>query len=256
MSTIQSGIGFGVGTNVRIQVIDSERNELIKTINKHNKCKRGLVTGILRFLQGQYNLTYGRDDKEKIYHIDGAKEFIPCHIGVGDGGIILGDDGKPTYQIPRIPYTEADWNDNVNYSTNRLIREIDTGSRCKISRITDSTNDESAGDIDSIFIDAALPPGFCNMYDGGVAKITPASITEVGLFASNICGDTSLLASVQLTNKYDEDGIIKGTDILYVRPQDTVLIRWTISIIALGSDSILDDNPVDSDLGAISFVEE
>ena len=241
-----SDLGFIVTNNVNVRVIDTNTNEIVKSVSKHNKAKRNLVIGMLRFLLGHFNPSNRQGDTSKIYNISDAKNYIPCYIGVGDGGVVRKEGTiKPTFISGRIPELK-DWSDNVSYSNSKLVRELDTFSRCEIGKISDSTGEVSSGDIDSIYISAALPPGFCNV-DG----ITTMCITEIGLFADPIIGSTNILASVQLDNKYS-NGVPVSTDTLYVRPQDTVTIDWTISIIALGCDSIHHNE--DKDIEVDSYV--
>lgn len=237
-----SGMEFSVFNNVHIEVVDKGRNEIRKSLDIHNKASRNMVKGLLRFLMGYYTNSYRNTDKDSRINLEDAKDYIPCYVNIGDGGVIKDTNGKPTWINSRLPNMESTWNNYVNYSDTILSNELSTGSRVEIGSFTDSfsngdVKDAVFGDADQIVYSISIPPGHCNVYDTGDIKSTPCCGSEIGLFASSTPGRNDLLAKVKLTNRRTSEGATV-TDTLYIRPQDTVLITWTISILALGEDSI------------------
>ena len=230
----RGGLEFGVDSNVHIQVVGPQ-NVITKTIDVHNKATRQLVSGILRFIQGEFTPSNKRDSS--IIYASQAKKYIPCFIGAGTGGVILTDAGIPDYNDPDryLPKLTPEWmsDDNiVQYTDTKLAKEIDSVSRYDIGVIIENENNEYnsfAGDIQQIVYKTTIKPNYYNDMYNVTADIF---ITELGLFASNVPNDDSLLARV----------IFKTPETaLYIRPQDTLIIEWVISIIALNDCSQNDE---------------
>lgn len=262
------GLEFVVDSNVHIEVV-SPQKVIKQTVDRHNKATKRMVEGLLRFVRGEFNTSYERTKESEIYYKNDAKNYIPCFIGVGTGGIRLNSEGFPDIDSsnPRkppmepsstgegLPWWDADTN-YVKFTDRTLYKEVTDVSRQKISVLG---FDESAnvlsqiGDVEQIVYHTEIQPGTYNtIYNGEIKDIF---ITELGLFASNVPGAKDLLARVILKNEYEvtkdvdeQTGNIKETieptgktQILYVRPQDTIILRWTISIIALDDANFVDE---------------
>lgn len=250
---IKPSMEFVVDTNVHVEVL-SPQNVIRQTIDKHNKATKQLVSGLLRFIRGEFNTTYRRANENSVVYSEHAKNYIPCFIGVGTGGIKLVekelDDGTiievPDYDPtnrrnpPLTPIylngETIDWDsvDNkVNYLDTQLYKEVTDKSRYPIGVLQEEEQDEyntSAGDIQQIIFAADVSPSYYNNIYGG--ELTDIFITEMGLFASSDPTKEDLLARVVFNSK---------DTILYVRPQDTIVIKWTISIVALNDFGAVDE---------------
>lgn len=233
---------FAVDCNVDIKIV-SPQKIVRQTVHKHNKASKLLVTGMLRFIQGHFNTSYRRPNENFILHPEEAQKYIPCYVGLGTGGVILDSEGFPTHEPEqtRIPRLSEDWtssNNFVNYSDTRLRSEMSRSvSRVEIGYVPGETHEETAvvGDGDQFTLQVEIPPGHYNkIYKGVTSSIY---CTELGLFSGPVPNGDDLLARV----------IIKEPEnVLYIRPQDTVILKWTISIIALG-DSSEYTNPISSE---------
>lgn len=240
-------LGAEIFTNVEVQVVDKKRKIVRQVIKKHNKATRQMVTGILRFLMGNFNASTRNN---KPYYTD-TEQYIPCYIGVGDGGVVLDEEGYPVYDTEtRIPELASDWNEKVPYTSKKLKREfyvksqagatLITGSRSPIRKVGNTTQSTPAGDMDTVYFYCEINPGELNTFYGG----RPVILSELGLFASEIPNTEDLLAYVKLAN-YQEttsrgsvNEISDKTRTLYVRTEDTVIVKWYITIAAIGEDSI------------------
>ena len=252
----QPGSEFIVDSNVHIEVV-SPQHVIRQTVDKHNKATKRLVTGLLRFALGEFTTTYERTKESEILYRNSAKDYIPCFIGMGTGGIRLTDAGIPDYNLEnrRWPPTEAYWNsdDNkVKFTDTELEKEISVKkkSRVKIDVIgfeETTTEFSQTGDIEHIVLSTEIPPGYySDIYDN--ADATDIFISEIGLFASGVPDTDDLLARVIFKNNESD----ATTQILYVRPQDTIILRWTISIIALDDSNFVDEpTVVNTDEGQI-----
>ena len=259
MNGIESTMGFAIFNNVFIEVRNEQTGKIVKTVKTHNKATRKMVQGILAYVSGWFTVTdpikYEGSDKNwqdeynqkrPMYEPEVANQFIPCYFNVGDGGVEIDPQtGLPNYgDNVLVPPLVEGWNETVSYSSDRLVREyplVDAEGRKKIRKQSSTLIDsygvnydtDNPPDMDSIFFDCEMSPNQINpKYQGNGAYVT-----ELGLFASNICGTPDLLAYVKLGN-YEEDGVTK-TNALYVKPEDTIVIKWVISIAAIGKDNIV-----------------
>ena len=84
----------------------------------------------------------------------------------------------------------------------------------------------------------------------------PRFVTEVGLFSNFEKSENDLLAYVKLSNEKVE-GMWK-TDTLYVRPGDTIIITWYITVVAISDLSVVDSSEelVQPLIGEIEFSEQ
>ena len=241
MSVYNSFPEFSIKTNVDITVENRKRKIIRKQIVKHNKATRQLVTGLLRFMTGNFNAS---SRNSKPYYSD-TEQYIPCYIGVGDGGVVLDENGYPTVDTEtRIPTLTSSWNSTAPYIAKKLVREFFvntktnqptyTGSRTAIRKIGETyTNTTTVGDMDTVYFYCEIGPGELNAFYNN----QPVVLTEIGLFGSSIPNTQDLLAYVKLDNSTDEIGNVT-TDTLYVRPEDTVVIKWYITIATVGEDSL------------------
>lgn len=232
-----ASMGFSIINNVEIQVVNKDSRKIIKTVKTHNKATRNMVTGILRFVQGVFTKTDLKPDKP-MYDDDIAKRFIPCYFNVGDGGVILDDNGFPKTKdgYERIPDLDSNWNETVPYMSTNLIREFTmSGARTKIRKELDTLDNDSvpSGDMDSLYFSCELSPGTPNKDYSNHAVY----VTELGLFSGSIPNSDDLLAYVKLGNYVEDD--VQKTNALYVRPGDTIIVKWIITIAAIGRDNIL-----------------
>lgn len=221
---------FAVDCNVHIKVI-SPTGTVQQSVEKHNKASRQLVTGMLRFIQGHFTKSFRRGTST--LYADDAIKYIPCYVGLGSGGVVLDSEGFPIHEPeqPRIPLLTQDWSDVthfVNYTDTKLDLEMSRNvSRVELGFVSDSVHNLAAtGDCDMFTLSAEIPPGHYNkIYNG---KTSPIYCTELGLFSGPTPNSDDLLAKVIITDP---------VKVLYIRPQDTVKLTWTISIIALGDSS-------------------
>ena len=246
----KSPLAFQITNNVSISVLDKFGN-IRKEVETHNKCNRTMVTGILRFLSGHFTDTNCNEEAE----YDTAKKYIPCYFGVGDGGVELDttDEQHPFPKSipghPNIPKLVDGWDQEVNYLDTSLEREFfvladgtTTNSRTKFQDVTTTILQPSVASMDSIYLYCQIPPAKLNEFYGN----RNVFVTELGLFAGNVCGTHDMLAKVKLSN-YEEDDEEK-TNVLYVRPQDTLVVRWIISIASIGIDDMF-ESPVENEYG-------
>lgn len=252
------GVEFVVDSNVHIEVM-SPQNVITQTVERHNKATKQLVEGLLRFIRGEFNTSYKRTKEKDVVYKSEAKKYIPCYIGVGTGGIRI----NPTTHLPdydtetrRTPPMETlvgsniswwDQDDNfVRFTDKKLYLEETETSRYEIGVLGEDESSDSlsqVGDIEQIILATDIAPGtFNHIYTEADTTTADIFITEIGLFASSVPGTEDLLARTILKNHYNEQGEVSDTQILYVRPQDTIIIRWTISIIALDDSSFVDDD--------------
>ena len=241
-----STLAFAVTNNVYIDVIDEKRHIRRKRLEVHNKATRQMVTGILRFLMGHFTDTNCNEEAE----YDSAKNYIPCYISFGDGGIEIEDGVQKLQKITvddkeiTVPiFADENWTEKVSYNSTSLVREFFSNQENKPVRqkIRDKTNtlqNLPTVDMDSIFYYCKIPPNALNTAYGHSVDI---AISEVGLFAGEQIGENDLLAYIKLGDMYDDSDPtqITGTNTLYVRPQDTIEVRWIITIAAVGKDSRL-----------------
>ena len=131
-----------------------------------------------------------------------------------------------------------------------IIAEIGTsheGSLEKAFQLVDAAADSGADAIKFqwVYADEILHPKtgmvILNQYYGNNA----VCISELGLFASSVPGTDDLLASIKLANYEDQETQETATNTLYVRPDDTLIVRWVITIAAIGKDSVLKANVSD-----------
>ena len=219
--------GFDVINNVYIDVIDTNTNALVKRVEKHNKATRKMIEGIIRFLCGHFTATNLNDSP--LY--SDAEQYIPLYFSVGDGGVVLDLNGNQQ-GTNRIPDLDTEWDAIVDYNSTKLVREFFVGrsARTRIRKVTTTVGQpESAGSMDSLYFQCEIGPGKMNEQYGG----NPVFVTELGLFPTSVCGSEDLLAYVKLTNS---DGG-EDTDAIYVRKDDTIVVRWIISFVAVGQDS-------------------
>lgn len=268
MNILNNNYGFCTFVNVDIKQIDTSTNTIKKHIQKHNKATRNLVRGLLRFMEGRFTPTYPNPKPE--YEED-AKNYIPCYISFGDGGVQYGDDGKPVL-LPIVSQSEhvpdlVDWDTTVDYKSTSLVREFNQLSheRSKIRKQDDtfSSNQSPAGDMDTIVLYCEVAPNEMNTdIVDGQQKAYPRFITEVGLFSSPSKQANDLLAYVKLGNypdpEYPDDPTKTKTNTLYVRPGDTVIITWYITIVAMSDVSVVDSSEelLQPELGTLTIETE
>lgn len=254
------GLEFVLNSNVHIEVV-SPQKVITQQVDIHNKATKKLVDGILKFIRGEFNQTYRRPKDVEISYPGEAKKYIPCYINIGTGGIRLRTETIDNVQYrvpdvdaakPRVAPVEADWNSSDNYvrftdlelaleakmpaTTNDTTENIVFDkSRYEIGVIGfDETSDSipAIGDMEQIIFETDIVPGYYNSMYTSSAHPLDVFITEIGLFANSQPGTKDLLARV----------ILKEDSILYVRPQDYILIKWTISLISLNDNSYTDED--------------
>lgn len=245
----RAGIEFAVDSNVFIQVEGPNRT-IRQEVTIHNKATQKLVRGLMKFMRGEFTTSSRQTDWDKVNAKYEAENYIPCYINIGDGGIRYKDTPsgpEPDYDTTdvRVPPTESFWNqptNRVHFSDTKLAREQTFLSRYPIGVIELSsdaiTTEYLGGDIEQTVLSTVVTPGYFSKMYGGSHDIY---ITELGLFATNTFGTDDLLARVILKDESELDPPGQN-HILYVRPQDTIIINWIISIISLN-----DYNEVDED---------
>lgn len=247
MLTDISSLGFAVTNNVYIDVMNKETGIVSQHVEKHNKATRRMVTGILRFLCGHFTDT----TKNNIPQYESASRYIPCYAGFGDSNIVLQNGIPATSSESRIPQQVSDdWTEYVPYMSTKLEREFftkykkdefgndyvePTDSRLEIRDVKTTIEETPAGDMDSIYFYIEADTNYLNKYYGNHAVY----VSELGLFSGSVPGTDDMLAYVRLHNYIDPDTQQPKTNVLYVKPEDTVVIRWVITIAAIGKDSIL-----------------
>ena len=237
MSSLKNSMaGFSIESNVHIEVRDG-CGVIRKTIDKHNKATQQLVSGILQFIKGDFTSSYRRENIAEIKDFNNAKKYIPCYVGAGTYGIKINPStGLPDYDVdnrripPIVPELQdafGNLDETVSFNDKNLKQEIDIPTR-EIVKVMDNSTESTeslnvANDSEQFVLEAEIPPGTYtkNTYP----QSTDIFITELGLFPTATPNDGNLLARVVLT---------KPDEILYVRPQDYIILRWTICIISLG----------------------
>lgn len=229
---------FSIIHNVKIQVVDEKRHMKQKEVKVHNKASRRFVVGILRFIMG--NFTYTDINKESIEYPEGACDYIPCYVGFGHQGIVYGEDGKPEINpndsSGRTPVLVENYDQNtqVQYKDTSLDEEFNLlgADRPKIAKVSSTIySDGTVADMDTVTFRCKLGPGNLSPDNS-----TNSFVSEVGLFPTKKAGSKDILAHVKL----------KSDEILFVRPQDTVLINWSITIASIGRDSTFTDSSGDT----------
>lgn len=245
------GLEFVMDCNVHIEVTDAQK-VIRQQVDVHNKATKKLIDGLLKFIRGEFNQTFRRYKDVDIAYPGEARKYIPCYINIGTGGIRLietkpfessGDNTK--YWVPdvdpanpRKPPLNSYWNEASNYvrfTDVKLELEETKVSRYEIGVVGfDETSDAipAIGDMEQIIFNTEVPPGWYNSIYISNEYPIDIFVTELGLFASNVPGTNDLLARV----------ILKDDSVLYVRPQDTIIIKWTISIISLNDSSYIDED--------------
>ena len=61
----RAGIEFGLESNVQIEIIGPDKN-IRQSVDVHNKATDRLVSGILKFIKGNFNPTYRRTNVNQI----------------------------------------------------------------------------------------------------------------------------------------------------------------------------------------------
>lgn len=249
MNKHRVGLEFAIHSNVCVQVI-GPNNDIRQEVNIHNKATQQLVRGIMRFIKGELTASNKRPNENEIVYKQDAKKYVPCYINIGTGGIRLKqtsagvepDYGPDRHTAPVEDWWQADTN-YVHFTDIKLEKEQTAVARYPIGVLQLDTDIISVsyqgGDIEQIVLATDVAPGTFKTIYGGIHDIY---ITELGLFPTSMSGETDLLARVILKNT---------NNILYVRPQDTIIINWIISIISLNDYSEVDeDSPmtvIDSD---------
>lgn len=252
------GIEFGLDSNVHIEVVGPNK-DIRQTIDVHNKATKRLVSGIMHFIRGEMHPSTRREDVLQISNTFKSQDFIPCYINIGTGGIRLVGNERDGY-LPdynptnrRFAPLEPDWDVDTNYvrfSDTKLAKEQTSNDkpRVAIGHIeleTDAIEVNGTGDIMQTVFSTTIPPGeFSTIYS---TKATDIFITEIGLFPSAVPGTEDLLARVIFKNN-GEDPNNTGAPILYVRPQDTIIINWIISIISLNDYNKVDEDSTYTDI--------
>lgn len=261
MSGFNNAPGFDMFVNVDIKVVEHDTNTIKKHITKHNKATRNMIKGILRFLEGKFTSTYENSEAE---YKDDAKNYIPCYISFGDGGVIYNNEGVPEQETEDVSDSDHipklnDWSTYVDYNSTQLVREFSNLSmrRSKVRKQADTLELDPAGDMDTIVLYCETSPGEVN-FDivDGQGQPMPRFVTEVGLFSNFEKSENDLLAYVKLSNEKVE-GMWK-TDTLYVRPGDTIIITWYITVVAISDLSVVDSSEelVQPLIGEIEFSEQ
>lgn len=262
---INDSFNFAVTNNVCIVVTD-KNNIVQRKMEIHNKATRKMVSGLLRFLVGHFTTSFENDNPDNVVYPDSAKNYIPCYIAFGHGGIESIDMATRTIT------TSDDWNVSVDYNTDRLVAEFvhntpnisQVTTRQKIGSSELSIYSESSGDMDSIILSAQLSPSeLCTEESkpSGVDLLTPRGITEIALCATNIPKNNDVLAYIKLaSNSNLSDDSATDKKPLYVRPDDTVRVVWNVSIISVGYDNTYDNGsqetqPVEPSLGYVNITE-
>ena len=136
--------------NVHIDILDGETREVKKSVSTHNKANRNMVRGIINFLEG--NLSPDADE---------PKQYIPCYIGFGHGGVV--DDSDKDN-----PIFDSSWNDTVDYYSTDLVNEF-PNSRSRIRKqentfqySSDLDEYPSTGSMDSIILYSEISPNILN----------------------------------------------------------------------------------------------
>lgn len=149
--------------NVHIDILDGETREVKKSVSTHNKANRNMVRGIINFLEG--NLSPDADE---------PKQYIPCYIGFGHGGVV--DDSDKDN-----PIFDSSWNDTVDYYSTDLVNEF-PNSRSRIRKqentfqySSDLDEYPSTGSMDSIILYSEISPNILNQR----LKHTEETVIEV-----------------------------------------------------------------------------
>lgn len=257
--------GFALDVNVNIQVLD-QTHTVRKEVNKHNRATKQMLEGMLGFLRGSFNTTNRQMDYNAIERVHQARKYIPCYVGAGIYGIKT-KDGLPDYNESnrRIPPLIDGYNEDPltwsRFTDTHLAQEIDATTRYEIGVL-----DEASLEIDNVVADSVqfvlgtdIAPNYFTSAAYGTS--TDIFITELGLFSTPIPNDGNLLARVTLHDTYDPSTGETHNEILYVRPQDTIILRWTICLISLSDLSQSSDTPdtdanVDMSINGLTITNE
>jgi hypothetical protein len=257
-NTNSSPIAFSIDNNVEITVLNKAKKRIVKTVKTHNKATRKMVEGVLKFIEGQFTETFASPNHKPQYSGDYVKQFIPCYFNVGYGGVIIdeetGQQESEDISEKHVPKLDPNWNELVPYTATRLLKEYSlSGSdpsnrRSKIryqnyydGKALDTITQQNppAGDMDSVIFVCEMSPNCINPD----FQNNPVYVTELGLFAGVISKQPDLLAYVKLGNLNNNT----DTNALYIKPADTIIVKWVITIAAIGKDNILQATVKDDD---------
>jgi hypothetical protein len=240
---------LSIDNNVKITVFDSNKN-LKQIIKKHNKANRNLVTGLIKFLMGQFTIS-NVNIKNTTHNETAAKQYIPAFVSFGDGGLVqlgspLSDGGYVTsidqvmnsitkLSVSKFSTTKLD-NELVGNIGNTTIGNHPNTGRCALTRMSYNfgTSDTITLKLTSLISKGYYSKNFYTDYSA-LRGANPVYLSELGLWANdfNGVGDNAgtLLARVTFT---DEDTIIKQSD------TDMILVDWKIDITSI--DDIFSEN--------------
>ena len=232
---------LSISHNVTITILDGQ-HRVKNVIHKHNKTNYTMLTGIMRFLRGEFNPS--NTSVETIKHnILGAKSYIPTHISFGDGYVQQCSD-KLNPPISTTKEAAANCTKLVtNFMDTSLQHELVS---TEIPRIPISGSDygSSSGTKDSFtltlstYIDKGLyKTSFYNdpNSDNYIPERQPIILSELGLFSSEYNGNENnyagnLLAKVVFTNGKDDPVICQNSN-------DVILVKWEIIVSSLDDES-------------------
>lgn len=245
-----NGFMLDVTNNVKVTVFDSNHN-LKKIVTKHNKATKNLVTGLIKFLRGEFTPSNLNQD----YNSGAAVGFIPAYISFGDGGLQqLGKKISENDYVSDVQTVMANLSTltPTTFATKDLQHEIvgnvgnedtptaPTHGRCKITRTSygGSTSDTITLNMTSLITKGYYSKNFYlddvengNRYKYVRGSSLPIYLSELGLWAdeysnvdinSNYKGN--LLARVTFE---DEDSIVQQSD------SDIILVEWKIEITSI-----------------------
>ena len=227
-SESMEGVSLEVGTNISI-FLQNKRKKVVRVIDVHNKVTSTMVSGILRYLRGDftksgYNL--------RSYDPENAYGYLPKEIKFGNPGVHFSSDEWSV--VPEEIYPVGFYNTGLQSPLTDAVLPTVKFETAKIS---------DGGDRNSeiLTLRTFIPQGQLLFKDSDrtpypwvelVNGQYQTELTELGL----ISGTNALLARLVLSDTSSESS--QYAPILITEDLSTI-IEWRITVTSIGKDDVV-----------------